>query len=79
MTAGASFEPLRKWLMPVDAAAREGIEALRTRKHLHVPGRTNRIGTVLLKLLPQSLVTSRVGAVYRRAIEQTRKSLIREE
>jgi short-subunit dehydrogenase len=79
MTAGASFGPLRKWLMPVDAAAREGIEAFRTRKHLHVPGRTNRIGMALLKLLPQSLVTNRVGAVYRRAIEQTRKPLIREE
>jgi hypothetical protein len=65
--------------MPVDAAAREGIEAFRTRKQLHVPGRINRIGTALLKLLPQRLVTSRVGAVYRRAIEQTRKPLIREE
>jgi len=79
MTAGASFEPLRKWLMPVDAAAREGIEAFRTRKYLHVPGTTNRIGTALLKLLPQRAVTSRVGAVYRRALEQTRKRLIREE
>jgi hypothetical protein len=64
--------------MPVDAAAREGIEAFRTRKHLHVAGRTNRIGTALLKLLPQGLVTSRVGAVYRRALDQTRKPLIPE-
>ena len=51
MPAGPSFEPLRKWLMPVDAAARKGIEAFRTRKHLHVPGRINRIGMALLKLL----------------------------
>jgi short-subunit dehydrogenase len=78
MTAGPSFGPLRRWLMPVDAAAREGIEAFRTRKHLHVAGRTNRIGTALLKLLPQGLVTSRVGAVYRRALDQTRKPLIPE-
>jgi short-subunit dehydrogenase len=79
MTAGPSFEPLRKWLMPVDEAAREGIEAFRTRKHLHVPGRTNRFGAAVLNLLPQRLVTSRLGAVYRRALDQTRKPPIREE
>ncbi|GAC1341467.1 MAG: mycolate reductase [Myxococcales bacterium] len=76
MTAGESFEPLRRWLMPVVPAAREGIEAFRTRKYLHVPGRANRIGSALLRLLPRRMVGSRVGAVYRRALEVSRKRLV---
>ncbi|HEY0465545.1 MAG TPA: SDR family NAD(P)-dependent oxidoreductase, partial [Polyangiaceae bacterium] len=31
MTDGESFTPLRKWLMPTDQAAREGVDALRRR------------------------------------------------
>lgn len=73
MTAGESFVPLRKWLMPVDQAAREGIEAFRARKYLYVPGATNRLGAALMRLLPQKTVTGRIAAVYRRALERTRE------
>jgi hypothetical protein len=54
--------------MPADAAAREGIEAFRRRKYLHVPGATNKLGAVLWRLLPQRMMTSQVAASYRRAL-----------
>jgi short-subunit dehydrogenase len=73
MTAGEKFHALRRWLMPVDAAAREGIEAFRQRKYLHVSGRANRVGSMLLKLLPQRMVTSQVAASYRRALQLANK------
>jgi short-subunit dehydrogenase len=68
MTAGERFHALRRWLMPADAAAREGIEAFRRRKYLHVPGATNKLGAVLWRLLPQRMMTSQVAASYRRAL-----------
>ena len=36
MTASERFAPLRAWLMPTERAAREGVEALRRRKYLHL-------------------------------------------
>src|SRR5215510_5333447 len=73
MTAGERFHALRRWLMPVDAAAREGIDAFRRRKYLHVPGATNKLGTVLWRVLPQRLMTSQVAASYRRALALANK------
>jgi short-subunit dehydrogenase len=73
MTAGESFGPLRGWLLPVDATAREGLEAFRQRKYLHVSGTANRIGSAFSKLLPQQLLTGLVGANYRRALQRTGK------
>jgi short-subunit dehydrogenase len=73
MTAGERFHALRRWLMPVDAAAREGIDAFRRRKYLHVPGATNKLGTVLWRVLPQRLMTSQVAASYRRALALVNK------
>src|SRR5687767_13291673 len=71
MTGGESFRPLRSWLMPVDRAATEGLEAFRRRRYLHVPGSSNRLGTVLMRLLPQRLVTGQIAATYRRALKVT--------
>ena len=79
MTAGENFVPLRKWLMPVDEAAREGIDAFRVRKYLYVPGALNRLGAGLMRMLPRRAMTSRIGAVYRRALEQTRDRLVRKD
>jgi short-subunit dehydrogenase len=70
MTAGESFAPLRRWLMPVDQAAREGVEALRTRKYLHISGFTNRLGSVFARILPQRLTTGLVAAEYRNALKK---------
>jgi short-subunit dehydrogenase len=74
MTAGERFHALRRWLMPVDAAARDGIEAFRKRKYVHVPGATNKLGAVLWRVLPQRMVTSQVAASYRRALELASKA-----
>lgn len=71
MVAGENFAPLRRWLMPVDQAAREGLEALRKRKTLYVPGVTYRFGTALAGMLPRGLTTRVLGAQYRRALEKT--------
>jgi short-subunit dehydrogenase len=70
MTAGARYAPLRSWLMDVDRAAREGVEAFRKRKDLYVPGITYRFGHPLLRVLPQRLVVGSIAAVYRRALEK---------
>jgi short-subunit dehydrogenase len=69
MTAGQAFRPLRKWLVPVEAAARDGIEAMQARKALHVPGWSNRLGVALANLLPGDVVARRLAATYRRALE----------
>ncbi len=69
MTSAASFAGLRQWLAPVDRAAAEGIEALRVRAYLHVPGALSRAALALTGLLPARLVTGRIGAAYRRSLE----------
>lgn len=71
MTAGAHFGPLRRWLMPVDDAAREGIDAFRKRRYLHIPGAANRVGTAFARFLPQRFATALVAKQYRRALEKT--------
>jgi short-subunit dehydrogenase len=71
MTAGDHFGPLRGWLMDVEIAAREGIDAMRMRRRLFVPGLVNRLGLIAARLLPQSIVTGRVAATYRSALERT--------
>jgi len=68
MTAGAEFGKLRGWLADVDDVAREGIEALRTRRYLVIPGATNRVGDALMRVLPRRFVTGRLAAVYRKAL-----------
>ncbi len=73
MTAGESFGPLRKWLMPVDQAAREGVEALRRRKYLHIHSAANRVGTAFARMLPQRMTTSIVAAQYRSALKKQAK------
>lgn len=70
MTAGDAFTPLRRWLMPVEQAASEGVEAFRNRKYLHISGFGNRVGSVFARLLPQRLTTSLVAAQYRNALKK---------
>ena len=70
MTAGESFTPLRRWLMPVEQAASEGVEAFRTRKYLHISGFTNRVGSAFARMLPGRLATSLVAAQYRNALKK---------
>ena len=69
MTAGENFHLLKRWLMPVDVAARAGVEAFRLRRYIHVPGTANRLGSVLLKMLPAKFVSSRLAVTYRRSLD----------
>jgi short-subunit dehydrogenase len=69
MTAGERFGPLRGWLMPVDRCAREAVQGFARREYLCVPGFTNRLGTMLMRFLPERLLTARVAATYRTALE----------
>jgi short-subunit dehydrogenase len=71
MTAGEKFGPLRGWLAPVGDVAEAGVEALRTRRYLSIPGATNRVGDMLFRLLPRELLAGQVASVYRKALRKT--------
>jgi hypothetical protein len=68
MTDGDRFVPLKRFLMPVKLAAREGLDAFARREYLHVPGLSNRLGANLARLLPRRLVDGWVAGTYRRAL-----------
>jgi short-subunit dehydrogenase len=68
MTAGDKFNGLRGWLAGVDEIAKEGLNALRQRRFLAIPGTTNRVGDWLIRVLPRRFVTGRLAATYRGAL-----------
>jgi short-subunit dehydrogenase len=70
MVAGKRFDSLRSWLMPADECAVEGIDAFVKRRYLKIPGQLNRIGAVLMRLLPQKLVADTYAAQYKRALDR---------
>ncbi len=72
MTAGERFDKLRSFFIPVDACAREAVEAFRRREYLYVPGLSNRVGTTLMRFLPQRFLTGRVAAAYRKSLAASR-------
>ncbi|HEY8943455.1 MAG TPA: hypothetical protein VIM73_04295, partial [Polyangiaceae bacterium] len=45
------------------------VRGFRRRQYLCVPGFTNRLGSVLVRFLPERLLTARVAATYRSALE----------
>lgn len=69
MTAGARFDQLRGWLMPVEPCAAEAIESLARRRYLVVPGLAMRWASRFSRLLPQRFFVSRVAAQYRRSLD----------
>jgi short-subunit dehydrogenase len=73
MVEGERFRALGGWLMPVDKCARSALEAFAARGYMHVPGFTYRVGAALIRLLPQRFFTSRMAAVYRAALESSRR------
>jgi uncharacterized protein len=68
MTAGEKFGRLRGWLARVDQVSNEGLEALRLRRFLAIPGTTNRLGDVLMRMLPRRFITGRLAITYRNAL-----------
>jgi uncharacterized protein len=75
MTAGEGFRPLRRWLVPVEDAANEGIEAMIRRRALRVPGWANRLAVAAHATLPGAFVVRRLAAVYRKALTETGRDL----
>ncbi len=75
MTAGEKFGKLRGWLAKVDDVAKDGIDALRYRRFVAIPGFQNRVGDVLFRFLPRRFITGRLASVYREALraEESRK------
>jgi uncharacterized protein len=69
MTQDEKFSGLKKWLMPVTQAAAEGIQALKYRKLLHIPGAMNRNGSRFLKLLPKKFILSMMAKTYRKSLK----------
>jgi uncharacterized protein len=70
MVSGKRFDGLRAWLMPADQCAAEGIDAFVKRRYLEIPGQLNRVGSVLMRMLPQKLVASTFAAQYKRALDR---------
>lgn len=68
MTAGARFDSLRTWLMPVDRCAKSAIEGYRRRKYLHVPGVVYKVLAALNNVAPEPFSTGRVAAQYRASL-----------
>lgn len=68
MTEGKNFNDLKSWLMPVDQAAIEGLNAFISRKHVHIPGFLNRVGNVFMSFMPRKFITKNMGKVYYKAL-----------
>lgn len=68
MTKGEKFNDLKKWLMPVNQAAREGIYALKSRKFNYIPGTLNRTGSSLMKLLPRRFIMKQMAKTYLKSL-----------
>jgi uncharacterized protein len=77
MTANARFNELRAWLMPADRCAREAVDAMRKRRFSHSPGLTNQASALLLRALPQRLLTGQLGVQYRRSMHKNAGSVHR--
>ncbi len=67
MTSGSAFHTLRGWLAPPDRVAREALDAMIAREHLHVPGWPNRLAAAASGALP-NFVGRRLAAAYRKAL-----------
>jgi short-subunit dehydrogenase len=68
MTAGEKFTDLKKWLMPVNQAAKEGIYALKSRKFNHIPGTLNKLGSRFMRLFPRRFIMKQLGKRYLKSL-----------
>lgn len=67
-TSGEGFNSLRAWLAPADAVAIEAIGALKTSRPLHIQGFLNRVGFLLMRLLPRDMSIWMVSREYRKSL-----------
>ena len=69
MTDNEKFSPLKRWMMPVGEAARQGLTAFRKRKVTHVPGTTNRLVGYLSRIIPKKIIVRGMARIYARALK----------
>jgi short-subunit dehydrogenase len=69
MTNNDKFSPLKNWLMPVETAAKIGLEALRKRKRTCVPGTTNRLGAIVSAIIPKHIIVKGMAKTYGKALK----------
>jgi short-subunit dehydrogenase len=72
MTDNEKFNDLKRWLMPVKQAAREALYGFTYRKAIFIPGTMNRIGNVLLKLLPRQFIIKKMSSMYKRSLTKAK-------
>ena len=70
MTATENFANLSKWLMPVQIAAKEGLTAFQKRKPFYISGSLNRVLFFFSRFVPRSVIISKLGNTYRRALKR---------
>jgi uncharacterized protein len=71
MTAGARFNDLRRWLMPVDRAARSALRGFARRKAVTIPGILYDWGrSLLLKVIPENFLVGQMARQYRSSLER---------
>ena len=69
MTDNKKFSPLKRWMMPVGEAARQGLAAFRKRKVTHVPGAANRLVSYISRITPKKIIVRSMARVYARALK----------
>ena len=69
MTDNEKFLPLKRWMMPVGEAARQGLTAFRKRKVTHVPGAANRLVGYLSRIIPKKIIVRGMARIYARALK----------
>jgi short-subunit dehydrogenase len=65
------FAAFDGWLMDVDQTARDALQGFVRREPRRVPGLVNRLGLLLVRLLPHRFVVGQVGNTYRRALDKS--------
>lgn len=69
MTDNEKFSPLKRWMMPVGEAARQGLTAFRKRKVTYVPGATNRLVGYLSRIISKKMIVRAMAKTYARALK----------
>lgn len=73
MTSDEKFDKLRRYLIPAQKVALEGLQAFKLRKAVYIPGFLNRIGSKLSFLLPKNYILKKTAAAYMKSLGLKRK------
>lgn len=70
MTAGARFNDLRNWLVPVGPCARSALKGFKARRYVIVPGLIYQIGQWLKRVLPTGFMDRQIAKQYKSSLEK---------